>query len=209
MPIIGRHGPGCLDFPANVKDSVTILPFKNGGTTTLSTTNVAEDLVLTSSLRRFEQDIIARGTHTGCNCCTTSLVDSTQAWCTWGVEVGDLVTNTTAACTTGTITAICLTCNTISVSMSADDFDTSDVYNITGQISHQCARSETIRKVSIITNQPIYVKFDGEATSTDHDLHLFAGESFTDDTRRIISRISFVNTTGSQTPQVRWHVTGV
>ena len=210
MPIIGRHGVGCIDFPANVKDSVTILPFKDGGTTTLASTNVAEDLVLVSSLRRFEQDIVARGLHTGAGNSAT-LIDSTQAWCAWGVEVGDLVSNTTD-CSTATITAINLATDTITAVLSGgtdNDYDACDAYNITTQISHQCSRAETIRKISIITNLAVYVKFDGEATCADHDVHLFAGESFTDDTRRIISRISFVNTTGCQTPQVRWNVTGV
>ncbi len=206
MPIRGRHGAGCQDYPSNVKDSVSILPFKNGGTTTLACAAVAEDLVLVSSLRRFEQDIIARGSHTTGNC-SSDLVDTTQNWCEWGVIVGDVVTNTTAACTFGTISAICG--NTITATMSADDWDVNDVYFITSTPTHQCARAETIRKVRLITDLAVYIKFDGEATSADHDVHLLAGESYNDDALRIVSRVSIINVVACQTPEVRWAVNGV
>lgn len=210
MPIIGRHGPGCLDYPTNVKDSVSILPFKDGGTTTLAAAGTAEDLVLVTSLRRFEQDIIARGTHTGAGCSAT-LIDSTQDWCNWGVEVGDLVTNSTD-CSTGTITAIVGTTNTITAPLTGGtdcDYDAADSYTISARGSHLCARAETIRRVNIITNLATYIKFDGEANACDHDVHLLAGETYNSDTERIISRINILNVTGGQTPQVRWSVRGI
>ena len=211
MPLQGRHGIGCIDYPTNVKDSVTVLPFKNGDTTTL-VAGIPSDLVLTNSLRRFEgDDIVARGTHTGAGCSAT-LIDSTQDWCNWGVEVGDLVTNTTDCCSTGTITSIVGSTNTITAALTGGtdcDYDACDAYTINTRGSHQCSRAENIRKVRIITDLAVYIKFDGEATSTDHDIQLLAGETYNDDGMRIIARINALNVICAETPQVRWSVWGI
>lgn len=208
MSLPGVYHNDEADFPMTVKESLTVLPFKAGGTTTLGTTDVKEDLVLVSALRRFENDVIAAGTHTGSNNAST-LTDSAADFLNWGVEVGDTIANTTDG-SSGTITAV--TATTISVALSGgtdDDFDTSDAYTITKALSHQGSRAQMIRKVRIITDLECYIKFDGDASASDHDVHLEAGEAFNDENIRIVSRISVINVVTSETPEFRWLVWGV
>jgi hypothetical protein len=78
MPIKGRRD-GINDYPNPLQCSQSTLFFKAGGTVTLACAGVAEDFVLISDLERFENSVIARGTHTGC-CCSATLVDSTENW---------------------------------------------------------------------------------------------------------------------------------
>ena len=196
------------DFPMPVKESVTILPFFKGDETTLATTDVPEDLVLVSDLRRFENKVkAARGTHTGGNN-VALLTDSTANFIKWGVQVGDLVkniTDTSEALITG------VTATTITAALAGgtdDDWDTNDVYQVDKKLSHQGARAQIIRKIRIITDLDVYLQIDGEANSDDLLFRLDAGESFNEDSIRCVSRISFINVTNPETPALRWHVWG-
>lgn len=208
MPITGRKHNDELDYPLSVRESMTVLPFKAGGTATLGTTAIRENAVLASDLRRFENDVIAAGTHTGGNNVGT-LTDANASFLAAGVEIGDLISNTTDG-SSGTITAV--TATTISVTLSGGtdtDFDTSDAYTIAAKGSHQDAKAQVIRKVTFITDKECYIKYDGDASASDHDVHLEAGESFGDDNLRIIARISFINVVATETPELRWNVWGI
>ncbi len=209
MSLPGLHKHDEMDFPKTVKDSVTTLPFFSGDTTQLGTTAIPQDLVLVSALRRFEnKTFIAEGLHTAAGNAAV-LTDSTGDFLNWGVEVGDTVFNDTDSSST-TITAVTATTITgVLAGGTDDDWDTSDVYHVNKAVSHQAAKAEEIRKIRIITDQECYIRFDGEASATRHDIHLNAGDSFNEDNIRIISRISFINVQSTETPTLRWTVYGV
>jgi len=119
MSLPGIAEPEVLDFPASVKESVTVLPFSSGGETQLATTDVDENLVLVSALRRFENDTnVATGTHTGGNNEATVLTDSAGDFINKGIEVGDTVTNDTDNGSSGVITLV--TATTITVDALTD-----------------------------------------------------------------------------------------
>ena len=210
MPLPGISGSGEMDFPNRVIDSQSTLPYKTGGTTQLAVASTPEDLVLVSALRRFEnKDYVAEGTHTGGNNAAT-LTDSTADFLNWGVEVGDLITNTTDNNSSGTITAVTATAITVALTGGTDaDFDTGDAYYVNKRVSHEDARATTIRKVRITTDLDVYVAFDGEASATRHDAHIQAGGAYNDDDVRIVSRISFIQVTGSEQPTLRWMAWGL
>lgn len=208
MPVPGRRD-GIADYPSELKDSLSILPYKAGGTTTLGAAGVAEDLVLVDDLRRFENDIIGRGTHTG-GCASTSLVDATQAWSVWGIVPGDRVTNECDGCSFGVIAAIDDCTDTITVTLTGgccQNFDCGDVYNILSLGG--CYRANSIRDINVASSLELYGKFDGEATVCDHDFHILAGGAYNVERKRIISRISILNVVCGETPVVRFTVFGI
>ncbi len=199
------------DFPKPVREAVSPLPFLTGGETQLTTTDVDETLVLVSALRRFENDTnVVTGSHTGGNNEATVLTDSAADFINHGVEVGDTITNDTDS-SSGVITA--LTATTITVAALAggtdDDWDTNDTYSIDKTVSHTGARATEIRKLRITTDLDVYLRYDGDAASTQHTIRINAGESINDDALRIVSRISFINVTTSEQPTLRWYVAGL
>ena len=208
MPLTGRAKGNEVDFPKTVRESVTTLPYSAGGTILLGTTNVRENIVLVGDLRRFENSAIARGTHTGA-ANQAVLTDADASFIDAGVEIGDLITNSTDG-SSATITA--LTATTITGVLAGgtdDDWDASDVYAITAIGSHVNGRATEIREITLITDADAWIKFDGDAGSADHTVHLEVGEAYNKSNIRIVARISFVNTTGVETPTVRWTVWGV
>ncbi len=208
MPLTGRAKGNEVDFPKTVRESVTTMPYSAGGTILLGTTDERENIVLVSDLRRFENSAIARGVQTGGDA-QALLTDALGSFIDSGVEVGDLVTNSTDG-SSATITA--LTATTITATLaggSNDDWDDDDVYAITAVGSHANGRASEIREVTLITDLDVWIKFDGDASVTDHTVHLEAGEAYNKSNIRIVGRINFVNTTGTETPTVRWTVWGV
>ena len=214
MPLPGiskDHG----DFPSSVRDSQSILPFSLGGTTTLSTTDTPEDLVLVSQLRRFEnKTIVARGTETTGGNSTTTITDSTADFINWGVEVGDVVTNTTDSNATWDVDAV-VSATVLTVSLNTtgggdDDWDASDAYTITKSVDNWLgARATSIRSVRIRTDLECWIEIDGEAGTANHLVHLLPGGVWNEDGKRIVSRISFVNSSGTDTPTLSWTVYGL
>ncbi len=202
------------DFPRQVRESVTVLPFYVGDETTLATTDVDETLVKVSDLRRFENlSAFATGTHTGGNNSATTLTDSSGDFIDKGVEPGDTVTNTTDGNSVWNVesvdSATQLTLSLTTTGGGDDDFDTSDAYTIDKAVSHQGSRAEEIRKIRIITDLDVYIRIDGDASSGSHTVRLDAGESMVEDNIRAVSRISFVNVTNPETPKLRWWVFGL
>lgn len=197
------------DFPRTVRDSVTILPFRNGGEVQLGVTDVDETLVLVSALRRFENDTnIATGAHTGGNN-EAVLADSAGDFINKGVEVGDTVFNDTDG-SQAIVTAV--TATTVTGILSGgtdDDWDTSDAYSIDKTVSHQNSRAIEIRRLRITTDLDIYLRYDGDASSGQHDIRINAGESINEDSLRVVSRISFINVTNPEVPTVRFSVFGL
>ena len=197
------------DFPRPVKDSLTVLPFVTGGESQLAVTDVPDDLVLVSALRRFENRVrIAEGTHTGGNN-VALLTDSTADFINWGVQVGDKVRNTTDG-SEATITAV--TATTLAGALSGgtqDDWDTGEAYQVDKILCHQSARAQEIRKIRITTDLDIYVEIDGEASSASHLVRVNAGAALNEDGIRAVSRISFINVTTSEQPTVLWYVWGI
>ena len=179
------------DFPRQVRESVTVLPFYVGDETTLATTDVDETLVKVSDLRRFENlSAFATGTHTGGNGAAV-LTDSAGDFLDKGVEVGDTVNNTTDG-SSATITAVEATTITGVLSGgTSDDWQNGEAYTVDKAVSHQGARAEEIRKIRIITDLDV------------------AGESMVEDNIRAVSRISFINVTNPETPKLRWWVFGI
>lgn len=205
LPGISQEEGG--DFPRSVRDSVTTLPFRNGGEVTLSTTDVDETLVLVSALRRFENETnVATGADTGAGNLAV-LTDSTGDFINKGIEVGDTVSNDTKG-ETATITAVTATIITGILSSGAD-WDNGNTYSIDKTKTHQNARAQEIRRLRITTNQDIYVRYDGDASAGQHDLRVDAGEAINEDNIRIVSRISIINVTNPETPTVRFSVAGV
>jgi hypothetical protein len=180
-----------------------------GGSKTLTTTAVDENIVLVSALRRFENTlIVATGTHTGANNAAV-LTDSAGDFINKGVQVGDTVNNTTDV-SSAVITAV--TATTITGVLSGgtdDDWDSTDAYTVDKTVTHQNARATEIRKVAFITDLACYIRFDGDASATNFTVELAAGEAYSDENIRIASRISFIQKTGVETPTVRFAVYGV
>lgn len=198
-----------VDFPKTVKDSVTTLPFMKGGSVTLATTAVDENIVLVSDLRRFENTlVVATGVDDGAGN-AAFLTDSVGDFINKGVQVGDTVNNTTDG-SSATITAV--TATVISGTLSGgtgDDWDVSDEYTIDKTLTHQSSRATEIRRVSFICDLACYIRFDGDASATNFHVELAAGESYYEDNLRIVSRVSFIQKTGVETPTVRFTVYGV
>ncbi len=212
MGLPGIHNGEEQDFPTRVVDSQTILPFSAGDETQLAVTDVPDDLVLVSALRRFENKaIVARGTHTGGNNEATVMTDSTGDFINWGVEVGDTITNVTDNNSSGVITVVTATTITVAalIGGTGQDWDTSDAYTIAKTVSHQDARSENIRKIRITTDLDVYIELDGEANSASHWIRLNSGDSINEDQIRVVSRISFINVTNPERPTLRWNVWGI
>ncbi len=214
MPLPGIKSQDETDFPNSVKESQSILPFFAGGETQLGVTDVPEDLVLVSSLRRFEnKTFVAEGTHTGGNNSATTLIDSTADFINWGVQAGDVVINTTDSSAVWAVDSVdSATQLTVSLTTTGgvdDDFDTNDVYHVNKGVSHQNARAEIIRKVRIMTDLDCYIEFDGEADSATHLVRLNAGDALDEDHIRIVSRINFINVTTGDQPTLRWYVMGL
>jgi hypothetical protein len=88
-----------------------------------------------------------------------------------------------------------------------DDFDACDAYSITSQGG--CYEATEIRRFRIRPTLESYIKFDGEATACDHDLHLGANQNIQVCNIRIISRISFLNVQCGEAPEMRFTVWGV
>ena len=214
MPLPGIATDESLqDYPNPVRESQTTLAFKLGGEDTLGVTDVPEDLVLVSALRRFEnQAVVARGTETTGGSSTTTLTDSTADFLNWGVEVGDVVTNVTDSGALWNVDAIVSgTVLTVSLNTTGggdDDWDSADAYTIAKRVTHQGARAQTIRKVRIVTDLDVYIAWDEEANASSHTFRLNAGEAMNEDGVRIVSRISWINVTTGETPTLRWWVLG-
>lgn len=209
MALPGLHEDAVIDFPRPVKESVTVLPFFKGGSTTLSTTAVAEDLVKVSDLVRFEnKTFIAEGTETT-GSSAAFLTDSTADFEDWGVSVGDTLFNDTDSSST-TITAVTATTLTgVLAGGGSNDWQSAEVYHVNKAVSHGDAEAEEIRKIRMITDLECYIEFEGEASSSRHTVHLLAGESVSEDNVRLISRINIINAVSGETPTVRWFVWGI
>ncbi len=197
------------DFPRQVRESVTVLPFYVGDETTLATTDVDETLVKVSDLRRFENlSAFATGTHTGGNGAAV-LTDSAGDFLDKGVEVGDTVNNTPDG-SSATVTLVTATAITgVLLGGISDDWQNGEAYTVDKAVSHQGARAEEIRKIRIITDLDVYIRIDGDASAGSHLVRLDAGESMVEDNIRAVSRISFVNVTNPETPKLRWWVFGI
>ena len=214
MPLAGvTTNENEQDYPNPVRDSQSVLPYRNSGESQLAVTDVPDDLVLVSSLRRFENKTrVAEGTHTGANNQASILTDSTAAFLDWGVEVGDTVQNITDVSTGGGVISI-VTQTTVTFAAltggTDDDFDTNDVYQINKTVTHQNAAVMSIRKIRIVTDLDVYIDIDGEASSANHLIRLNAGESWNEDGVRVVSRISFINVTNPERPTLRWMVWGI
>jgi hypothetical protein len=207
MPLPARTKGLTADYPKSVKESVSTLPFKAGGTFTLAVAGTRQNFVFLDDLRRFENDIIAAGTHTGA-ANQAVLTDANASFINAGVEIGDRINNTTDGSTT-IITA--LTATTITGVLAGggeNDWDAADAYTIEALGSQLNARAEEIRKIRIATSLECYIKADGDARAGDHDFHLLAGESLSEDSVRIISRLCVVNVQVGQQPILRWWVWG-
>lgn len=209
MSLPGINTPDEQAFPNRVVDSQSTLPYRASGTAVLAATNVPEDLVLVSALRRFENKAsVAVGTHTGSGNAAV-LTDSTADFLNWGVEIGDTVFNTTDGSSVVITDVTAVTITGVLTGGTDNDWDASDVYRVDKTLSHQGGRAETIRRFTVVTDLDIYLEIDGEAASGTHYAHVKAGEAFDSGGIRIVSRISIINTTGSETPQVRWAVWGL
>ena len=198
-----------MDFPRAVRETVSLLPFFSGGTTTLSVTDVPEDLVLVSALRRFEnRTYVAEGTHTATGNAAV-LTDSTADFVNWGVGVGDTVFNDTDG-SSAVITAVDATTITGVLSGGTDDdWDTSDVYHVNKTLVQQSSRAQEIRKIRIHTDLECYIAIDGEAGSTRHLYHLLAGAAINEEDIRVVSRISVINVVTGETPAFKFAVWGI
>ena len=192
-----------------VREAVQLLKFSKGFEKQLAVTDVDENLVLVSDLRRFEnEDNFATGTHTGGNNVAV-LTDSAGDFINKGVQVGDTITNDTDG-SSGVITAF--TATTITTTLAGgtdDDWDTNDEYSIDKTVSHQSAGAVEVRKVRIVTDLDCYVRFDGDASSTAFTCRLNAGEALNEDDVRVVSRISFINVTTGEQPTLRGWVFGI
>ena len=204
LPGLSNHA----DFPMTVRESLTILPFRAGGETLITATNVDEILVLVSALRRFENDTnVATGAHTG-GANAAVLTDSAGNFLNKGIAPGDLINNDTDGSST-TITAVTATTVTgILAGGTDDDWDNGDLYSIDKVTEHAAGRATLIRRLRITADLDIYVRYDGDASAGQHSIRIDAGEAINEDGFRIISGISFINAVADETPTVRWSVAG-
>lgn len=192
------------DFPRTVRDAVTTLPYHAGGRETL-TAGASLDLVRTDDLRRFENmDAVIRGTHTGANNATT-LTDSEADFLRDGVVEGDFLENVTQS-SEEMITAIA---NTVLTTDGVQEFDASDVYLIHKRASHRDARAVEIRKLSLISDQAIYVRFDGEAHEDYFDVYVPADQTYWEADIRVVTRVSVIAVNSSEAPSVGWTAWGI
>jgi hypothetical protein len=136
------------------------------------------------------------------------LTDSAASFILSGVEIGDRVNNTTDG-STALITAITATTITgVLAGGGSNDWVTGEAYTIEALGSHTNDRAEEIRKIRIATSLECHIKVDGDASAADHDFHLAAGESMSEDNVRIIARLSVINVVALQLPVLRWWVYG-
>ena len=206
MALPGIRGGDQQDFPIPMRESITTLPFHAGGSVTL-TAGEASDLVKVSELRRFENMLaIARGSHTGSNNATT-VTDSNADFLDWGVEPGDTVINRTK---TPNTSAEILSVTATTLETESQDWDASDVYVVDKTVSHQYARAIEIRRITIVSDEPIYIRFDGAPDSTDgYDVELTSDEAYLDEHIRIVSRVAVIGVDATDTPKVRWTAWGI
>ena len=195
---------GEQDYPITVRESVTPLPFFLGGTTTLTAGEIS-DLVKVSDLRRFENsDSVARGTHTGSDG-DSVLTDSDADFINWGIEVGDELVNETAS-TTGTI--IDLTSTTVTTENQT--WASNANYTINKRAHYLGARAIEIRKFSVSTDIPIYLRLDGAPDATDgFTVELERDDTYFEVNVRVASRIAVVGVSSTTTPKVRWTAWGI
>ena len=158
MTLAGRRR-GDQDFPYPVRESVTTLPFHAGGTRVLAA-GAVEDLVKVADLRRFENmAAVALGTHSGA--AGAALEDSGAEFVAWGVEVGDTLFNLTQVIS-GPITAVSGT----ELTAEGVAWVANDEYRVDKTTEFSGARPVEIRRVSLITDRPIYIRYDGVPDST-------------------------------------------
>lgn len=203
MALAGVRSHGEPDYPLQINESVTPLPFHYGSTITM-TAGEESTLAKVSDLRRFENmEEVVRGTHTGATS-TTTLTDSNADFIDWGIQVGDEVTNVTDSTSAiiDTVTATTLTTDGVS-------WDQNDVYTIDKKVSHQFARAIEIRRLSIRTNEDIYVRFDGSPSATLYDVRISRNEGYFIENIRIAVRIAALGVSDTSTPEIDIVVWGI
>ena len=204
MGFAGVRRDGEQDFPYTLRESVTPLPFHKGGTTTL-TAGEAVTLVYVKGLRRFENaDAVVRGIHTG-NDDALVLTDSNATFDDDGIDIGDELVNTSKN-TTGTVTAITNT----TLTTDGQEWDNTDTYVVNKRGPREYNRAVEIRKFSLITDEAIYLRYDGTPHGTDgFDVEIDSGEDYSEENIRIVGRLAAVGVDATTTPKVRWTVWGV
>lgn len=199
----GVQSQDIQDYPKTVRDAVTPLPFHHGGSTTLVAGTVG-DVLKVSELRRFENaDSIVTGTHNG-GASTQILIDSTATFVQHGVVPGDEVVISTVAYGVLAVTETTLTLADETLTLA-----NTDTYVVNKRASLQGARAIEVRKFSVVTDSPIYLRLDGEASVTRHDAELNANETYLEDNVRVISRISAIGVSSTTTPKVRFTAWGI
>ena len=194
------------DFPRTMRDSVTTLPYRAGGSSTLTAAQVAT-VVLVTDLRRFENTVaFVLGTHDGGDDSSTFTVSGAD-FIAWGVQIGDTLDNTNA---TDGLAGKIIEVNATSLEYDSDTaWDDGDEGQVDKTIAFQSARATEIRALRIVADSAIYVRFDGAVSDVYHDVQLAANEVYEVDNVRIVNRIVVTGTDATSTPTVRWTVWGV
>ena len=192
------------DFPLPIQDAVSLLPYKRGGIVTLDSADSFE-LVHVSDLRRFENsDSIDVGTVSNVDATANTFSISTSDLTRLGIQAGDQIYNSTSTFTTAILSIVGNTVEVEDGSIWADG----NSYRIDKRSSHQSARAEIIRKLSLIVDGECYIRFDGLVDDTNFDVHLNSDEGYFTDMVRIATRITAVRV-GSTDVQVRYTVWGL
>lgn len=204
MALTGIRNQDEQDYPLPIQDSVTILPFRSGGTTTL-VANTSTDIIKVGNLRRFENsDAIAKGSHDGA-AAAVALSDSSASFIDWGAEVEDEVENTTAS-TSGLVTAMTNT----TITVDGVTWNANDAYTINKRKSHQWARATEIRKFSLLADEDIYFRVDGSPGVGDgFTIELTANIAYYEEGIRVVSRVAVIGVSTTGTPTVRWAAWGI
>ena len=192
------------DFPLPIQDAVSLIPYKKGGIVTLDSADPFE-IVHVSDLRRFENsDSIDVGTVSNVNATSNTFNTSTSDLIRLGIQSGDHITNSTSIFTTAILSIVGNTVEVEDGSIWADG----NFYQIDKRSSHQSARAEIIRKLSLIVDGECYIRFDGLVDTTNFDVHLNSDEGYFTDMIRVATRITAVRV-GSTDVQVRYTVWGL
>lgn len=83
------------------------------------------------------------------------------------------------------------------------------MYVVNKRVSHRFASPLEIRRMSIISDQAIYLRLDGHPSSEYHDAQVNAGEAYWIEHVRVVSRVAVIGVSPSTTPTVRWTAWGV
>ena len=195
---------GEQDYPPTVREAVTPLPYHGGGSVTLTAGEV-RDLIKVRDLRRFENiGQVASGVHRG-QVAADTLLDSSATFREWGVELGDTLFNITQT-TNGPITTVT---ETTIVAMGVS-WNVSDIYQVVKNNAFNDARATEIRRISLTTDLPLYVAYDREVVALNgYNVEMKGGEAYYEEHIRIVSRVSVMAVSATDTPKVRFTVWGI